>query len=472
MKAATGLLDQLVKRKHSEMDPKYFILILFCGHLNNTFFSETKAITTEKQPQSTLFTSSMPHGLVNSQNTTGNPLGQPTQLNNVSPGQPTPATKVAAGQLTAAVYAFSGKPAAHTSAGQPLAYNITRQPTSMANTSSQQTAQPVFTSDRQLPTTASTSTRQLQPFVYRSTQRPSSVHTSSKKPVPPTIQNLATQPTPAVKSSPRITPGFIPEDTSNTPTPHTNANSIAAIFVGIILVSMLIAIILIILCKCLRKPVLNDQNWAGRSPFADGETPDICLDNIRENELSLKRTSIISFKAWKPGKSTLLADDLEINLFESSENIEDSNNPKMEKIKDQVNGTSEDSAGGSTIGTAISSSDDAELPPPPPLLDLEGQESNPSDKPTMTTVFPLPNDSTSLPPSLNCLNQVCEDHNCEDKQSLPLPPDSSDLPLPPGDFMKNLEDSNNEIQCQEFSVLPNSGQDLSESLPPPPAELL
>lgn len=476
MKAAAGLLDQLepiVKRKHSEMDPKYFILILFCGHLNNTFFSETKAITTEKQPQSTFFASSMPHVSVNSQNTTGNPLGQPTQLNNVSSGQPTPTIKVATGQPRAVVYASSGKPVAHTSAGQPLAYNITRQPTSMANTSSQQTAQPVFTSDRQLPTTAHTSTRQLPPFVYRSTQQPSSVHNSSRKPVPPTIQNLSAQPTTAVKSAPRITPGFIPEDTSNTPSPHKiNGNSIAAILVGIILTSMLIAIIVIILCKCLRKPVLNDQNWAGRSPFADGETPDICLDNIREIETSLKRSSIISFKAWKPGKSTLLADDLEINLFESSENTEDSNNPKVEKIKDQVNGTSEDSAGGSTIGTAVSSSDDAELPPPPPLLDLEGQESNPPDKPTMTTVSPLPNDSTSLPPPLNCLNQVCEDHNSEDKQSLPLPPNSPNLPLPPGDFMKNLEDSNNEIQCQEFSVLPNSGQDLSESLPPPPAELL
>ncbi|XP_036310303.1 protein EVI2B [Pipistrellus kuhlii] len=441
------------------MDPKYFILILFCGYLSNAFSSETNANATESQPQPTLFRSSMPHVLANSQNTTENPLGQSTQRKDISSGQST--AEVAAGQ-----------PAAHTSAGQPLTYNITRQPTPTANTTSQQTAQPVFTPGRQLATPAHTSIRQPPPLVYGSTQRPTSVHTSARKPVPPTIQNVSIQPTPAAETSPRITPGFIPEDTGATQIPHkSNSNSIAAIIVGVILISMLVAIIMIVLCKCLRKPVLNDQNWAGRSPFADGETPDICLDNIRENEVSTKRTSIISLMAWKPGKSTPVTDDLEIKLFESSENIDDSNTLKTEKIKDQGNGTSEESAGGSTIGTAVSSSDDADLPPPPPLLDLEGQESNTSDKPTVTTASPLPNDSTNLPPPLDCLSQVCEDHNSEYQQSLPPPLDSPNLPLPP-DLMKTLEDSNNEIQCQELSILPNSEQDLNESLPPPPAELL
>lgn len=454
------------------MDPKYFILILFCGHLNNIFFSVTKAIAIEKQTQPTLFKSAVPYVSANSQNTV-NSLSQPTQLKNVSSGQPISTAKVTAGQPSTVAHASSGNPTAYTSAGQPLAYNITRQLTPTANTSSQQTVHPVFTSGRQLHTSAHASTRQPPRFVYRSTQQPSTVHTSSKKSVPPTIQNLSIQPTPAVESLPRITPGFVPEDVSHTQSPHkSNSNSIAAILVGIVLISMLIAIIMIVLCKCLRKPVSNDQNWAGRSPFADGETPDICLDNIRENEISTKRTSIISLMAWKPGKSTPLADDLEIKLFESSENIDDSN-PKTEKIKDQGNGTSEDSADGSTIGTAVSSSDDADLPPPPPpLLDLEGQESNQSDKPTMTTVSPLPNDSTSLPPSTDCLNQVCEDHNSENKESLPPPLDSPNLTLPQGDLMKILQDSTNEIQCQEFSILPNSDQDVNESLPPPPEELL
>ncbi|XP_024592448.1 protein EVI2B [Neophocaena asiaeorientalis asiaeorientalis] len=452
------------------MDPKYFTIILFCGHLNDTCFSETEAATTEKQPQSPIFRTSRSYVSTNSQSTTENPLGQPTQFNNLSSGQPIITTaEVAAGQPTPAVYVSSGKPAAHTSAGQPLAYNVTRQPIPMANTSSQGTALPVFTSARQRSTPAHSSTRQPPPSVRTPTQQPSSIHTSSRKSIPPTAHNLSIQPTPTVRSSPRSTPGFNLETTTKIKSPQkTNSNSIVAILMGLILTSMVVAIIMIVLWKCLRKPVLHDQNWAGRSPFADGETPDVCLDNIRENEVFPKRTSIVSLRAWKPSKSTLLADDLEIKLFESNENIEDSNTPKTEKIKDQANGTSEDSADGSTIGTAVSSSDDADPPPPPPPpLDLEGQASNQSDRPTVTTVSPLPNDSTNLPPPLDCPNQVCEDHGSEFKQSFPPPPDSLNLTLPPGDFMKNQE-----IQCQQFPSPPDSDQNLNESLPPPPAELL
>ncbi|XP_059937988.1 protein EVI2B [Mesoplodon densirostris] len=451
------------------MDPKYFTIILFCGHLNDTFFSEAEATTTEKQPQSTLFRSSRSYVSANSQSTTENPSGQPTQFNNLSSGQPITTAEVAAGQPTPTVYVSSGKPAAHTSTGQPLAYNVTRKPIPMANTSSQGTALPVSTSARQRSTSAHSSTRQPPPSVYTPTQQPSSIHTSSRKSVPSTAHNLSIQPTPTVRSSPRGTPGFNLETTTKNKSPQkTNSNSTATILIGLVLTSMVVAIIMIVLWKCLRKPVSHDQNWAGRSPFADGETPDVCLDNIRENEVFPKRTSIVSLMAWKPSKSTLLADDLEIKLFESNENIEDSNTPKTEKIKDQANGTSEDSADGSTIGTAVSSSDDADLPPPPPPpLDLEGQESNQSDRPTVTTVSPLPNDSTNLPPSLDCLNQVCEDHDSEFKQSFPPPPDSLNLTLPPGDFMKNQE-----IQCQQFPSPPDSDQNLNESLPPPPAELL
>ncbi|KAM9597297.1 protein EVI2B [Trichechus inunguis] len=449
------------------MDLKYFILIFFCGYLNNTFSSETEAVTRKKQPQSTLLTLPVSYVLANSQNITGNPLSQPIQQFNISSEQSPPPTKVTAGKPTSAAYVSSGKPAAHTSAGQLPAYNITRQPIPMANTFPRQT---------ELPPSAHTSTRQPPPpSVYTSTQQPSlSAHTSSGKPIPLTVHSLTTQPTSNVKNPLVITPGFILETTkiNSNLTAIVNSNLTAAILVAVIVISMLVAIIMIVLWKCLRKPVLNDQNWAGRSPFADGETPDICMDNIRENEVPGKRTSIVSLMTWKPSKSMLLADDLEIKLFESNENTDDSNNPKTEKSKDQVNGTSEDSADRSTIGTAVSSSDDADLPLPPPLFDLEGQENKQSDKPTMTIVSPLPNDSTNLPPPPDCLNQACEDHNSEIKQSFSLSPDSLNLPSPPVDFMQNLEDSNNEIQCEEFPIPLDSDQDLNESLPLPPAELL
>ncbi|XP_037350782.1 protein EVI2B [Talpa occidentalis] len=436
------------------MDPKYFILILFCGHLNDTVFSETEASTTKTQPPSTLMKSLVPDISPNSQNSNENSLDPPTQSNNVSSGQPISPTKV--------------------TAGQTLAYNITRQPITTANTSSQRTVLPAFTSNRKLPPSGHTSTRQLPQSVYSSPQPQSlSVHTSSRKPIPPTLYSPSTQATPTIKISSRHTPGFILETTSKKNAPRTNANSTAAVLIGVILTSMLIAILMIVLWKYFKKPVSNDQNWAGRSPFADGETPDLYLDNIREKEVSTKRTSVISLNAWKPSKSTILADDLEIKLFESSENTEDSNIPNAEKLKVQINGTSEDSADRLTIGTAISSSDDADLPaPPPPLLDLEGQDSNQLDKPTMTTTAPLPNDSTNLPPPLDCLTEVCEDHTSEYEQSLPPPPDSLNLLLPPTDFMKNQEDSNNETQCQEFAIVLDLDQDLNESLPLPPEELL
>ena len=450
------------------MDLKYFILILFCGHLSDTFFSETEATTTEKQPQSTLFRPSMPYISVNSQGTIENPSSQPTQFNNLSSGQPI----TTAGQTTPVAYASSGKSAAHTSAGQPLVYNVTRKTIQRANTSSQGTALPVFTSARQLPPSAYSSTKQSPLSVYTPTQQPSSTHNSFRKSISPTVRNISIQPTPTVKSSPRKTPGFNFEfsSTTNIPKEANYDNSIAAILIGAILTTMLVVILMIVLWKCLRKPVLNDQNWAGRSPFADGEIPDTCLDNIRENEAFPKRSSIISLMVWNPSKSTLLADDLEIKLFESNANTEVSNNTKTEKIKDQANGTSEDSGDGSTIGTAVSSSDDADLPPPPAsLLDTKGQEGNKSDKSAMITESPLPNDSTNLPPSLDCLNQISEHHNSESKQSFPPPPDSFNLTLPPGDLMKNQEDSNNEIQFQEFPIPPDFDQDLNESLPPPPA---
>nr|XP_004664644.2 protein EVI2B [Jaculus jaculus] len=437
------------------MDSKYFILILAFQFPNNPFFSETEAITTEKQSQATLFTS-IPPVSTDSQNTNGNSSGQSTHFNNIS------SAKITNRQPTAVAYNSSGKPAVLTSD----AYTTTRQP---IPTTSNSFPQAVFSS-------VFPSTRLPRPHFYTPTQQPPLLaNSSSEKPVLLPGHNLSTRPTPPVYLPSTIsvsmnTPPFIPEPTNKKETPNkAKYNAIAATLIGVILICMLIAIIMTVLWKHLRKPALNDQNWAGRSPFADGETPDICMDNIRENEAHTKHTSVVSLMTWKPNKSTLLADDLEVKLFESSENIDGASNLKAENSKGkEVNGTSEDSADGSTIGTAISSSDDADLPLPPPLLDLEGQAKNQSDQLTMTTVTPLPNDFAHLQPSLACLNQTLEDSNSEIKQQ--FPPDSFNLPLPPTDFIEN-QDSTHEIQCQEFSIPPASDQDLTESLPPPPTDL-
>lgn len=454
------------------MDSKYFVLILLCQYLNNTVFSETEAVTTERQTQSTLLTSSM-YVTTNSQNTAGNVLSQTTQVN-ISSGQQLLPAKITPGQPTPAVYVSSTERVLHTSA-RPLAYNITRQAISTVNNSFSQTSLPGFTLANQTSPSIHNSTGQPpRPLVYTSTQQPRSpAPTSSGKPVLQTVHNQPIKPTPTIytprtSNSPRNTPPFTSEPTrgKGTTAHKTNPNAIAAILIGAIIISMLVAILMIILWKYLRKPVLNDQNWAGRSPFADGETPDMCMDNIRESEGSTKRTSVVSLMTWKPSKSTLLADDLEVKLFESSEHINDTNNLKTESGKDQINGVSEDSADRSTIGTAVSSSDDADLTLPPPLLDLDG---NLSDKPTMVIVSPLPNDSTNFQSSPDSLNQACEDLNSSIKQPF-LPPSDSNLPMLAVDFI-NTQESNHETQCQEFST-PDFHQDLTDSLPPPPPELL
>lgn len=442
------------------MEFKYLVFILLCQYLDSMLFSETEAITTEQQSQSTLITSSMLYVTTDSQSTAGNALSQTIQSKNIStrrqvqPAQSTPE------QATPAVYVSS----------RPLTYNITRQAVSAVNNSFPQTSPSGFTLTNQLSPSAYNSTRQPpKPLVHTSTQQPPSpAPTSSGKPVLQTTHDQPIKSTPTVylprDTPPPPPPPLTSEPTSGKGTAHkNNHNAIAAILIGTIIISMLVAILMIILWKYLRKPALNDQNWAGRSPFADGETPEMCMDNIRESEVSTKRASVVSLITWKPSKSTLLADDLEVKLFESSEHINDTSNLKTGNVKDQINGLSEDSADGSTVGTAVSSSDDADLPLPPPLLDLD--ESLP-DKPTMIVVPPLPNDSTNLQPSPDGLNQVCEEHHSKIQEPFPPPPDSFNVPL--SDFINNQE-STHEAQCQGFST-PDLHPDLTDSLPPPPTE--
>ncbi|NWR86952.1 EVI2B protein, partial [Furnarius figulus] len=72
---------------------------------------------------------------------------------------------------------------------------------------------------------------------------------------------------------------------------------IAALIIGTILVGMILAIAVILLWKCCMRPgpVLANSNWAGRSPFADGDTPDLFMDSEQEN----KRSSVLFMLPWK-----------------------------------------------------------------------------------------------------------------------------------------------------------------------------
>ncbi|NWI69747.1 EVI2B protein, partial [Todus mexicanus] len=70
---------------------------------------------------------------------------------------------------------------------------------------------------------------------------------------------------------------------------------VAALLIGITLVTMIMAIIIILLWKCYKRPVLVDSNWAGRSPFADGDTPDVFMDS----DQATKRSSVLFMLPWK-----------------------------------------------------------------------------------------------------------------------------------------------------------------------------
>ncbi|XP_074045088.1 protein EVI2B [Macrotis lagotis] len=495
------------------MDPKHFILILFWGYLTNIILTETQEYPSTA-PSQTTFKSSMPAISANfGIGTEKNPLSQPLQLINTSLEQQPSSTisgssaqlstspaPGSSGQLpTSAVLTTSRQtplPSIFTSSGQtpappvpkssskPIAspvLNSTRQPpgspvlsfsrqppeSPIPNSSSQSQESTVPNSTRQSPaSSAPNSTRQ--PIA-------TPVHNSSKKPpVTPVYNSSKKAPTSPGSSSTResasivVTPGFNQENPPITKSQNFPANSIAAVLIGIILTFMLVTIVIIILWKCFKKPIPNDQNWAGRSPFADGETPDMYMDYSREGK-SIKRSSIVSLEIWKPNKSMLLADDLDVKLFDSSENFDESPKSDLERMKDQPNGTSEESGDRSTVGTAISSSEEMDLAPaPPPLLDLDESVNQKPDSSNL-----VENDFSHLPPPLDCLDS-------ENRQSSPPLSDSSILPPPPEALLKNQEEHNSEghnslssTSETQFPIPPDSSQQtLDEMLPPPPAELL
>ncbi|KAM9004367.1 oligodendrocyte-myelin glycoprotein isoform X1 [Sarcophilus harrisii] len=505
------------------MDPKHFIIMLLCGFLTNPILTEAQTYSSAVSPQTT-FKSPTSDISANSGNGTEIPFSQPLKLINTPSGQPpTSSVPGSAGPLAApTVPTSSGQSSLSSipkSSGQTsvpsepkssnpqvasLVFNSTSQPPesprldsssqspeSAAPNSTSHSSVPNLPSDTpvhsssQKPSAQPTSTRKPPDIpVHSSSQKPPAtpVHNSSRKPPASASPSSPRQP-PATSvpsssrkppassrpSSPRdsastvVTPGFHQENSNPTPTKFqsSTANSVAAVLIGTILTFMIGAIVIILLWKCFRKPIPNDQNWAGRSPFADGETPDMCMDYNRENGKSIKRSSIVSLEIWKPNKNMLLADDLDVKLFDSSENFDECPKPDLEKVKDQPSGTSEESADRSTVGTAISS-EDLESTAPPPLLDLDGPE---NQKPASANL--LDTEFSHLPPPVD---------------SFPPLPDSSLLPPPPEVLLQDQKKDNAEVHDSvsptletQFPNPPDSTQQaLDESLllPPPPEELL
>ncbi|NXI02159.1 EVI2B protein, partial [Pachycephala philippinensis] len=75
---------------------------------------------------------------------------------------------------------------------------------------------------------------------------------------------------------------------------------VAALLIGIILIGMTLAIMVILLWKCCMRPVLAESHWAGRSPFADGDTPDLFMDS----DQGTKRSSVLFMLPWRLKQGT------------------------------------------------------------------------------------------------------------------------------------------------------------------------
>ncbi|NWX16962.1 EVI2B protein, partial [Aegotheles bennettii] len=193
------------------------------------------------------------------------------------------------------------------------------------------------------------------------------------------------------------------------PTAHVEPSDgswIAALIIGFILISMIMAIIIILLWKCCKRPVLVDSNWAGRSPFADGDTPDVFMDS----DQATKRSSVLFMLPWKLKQETHLQHDP----------IASEKPP-----------------------TCTSSNETSQLPPPAQGCPGAATAPSPPDG-----EIPAPTSAAA-----NCARVSCPH---------PEPsPESPDLPPPPTWLREPAEDhSPDPSGCQEAEAV--------EQLPPPP----
>ncbi|CAM4572210.1 unnamed protein product [Lepidochelys olivacea] len=215
-------------------------------------------------------------------------------------------------------------------------------------------------------------------------------------------------------------------------TPHTTATEesessdgswIAALLIGIILSGMMIVIIIILLWKCSKKPAQADPNWAGRSPFADGDIPDIFVESIKETELATKRTSVLSILPWKFNKNGSLDNS------KSSESKETHEKPPSCNTKEKSNQSTPTLKGGSgplAANISVSSSNIINVPPPP-VSDGLSDVCDPPLNPILA-----PPESLDLPPPPDLLNEVQENHCPEISKSLEFQSEAqSEFPPPP-----------------------------------------
>ncbi|KAL2297497.1 hypothetical protein Nmel_016804 [Mimus melanotis] len=106
------------------------------------------------------------------------------------------------------------------------------------------------------------------------------------------------------QSSPAVTePQDFPEEEEKE---AGDGSWVAAVLLGSIMIGMTLAVIIILLWKCCMRPALAESHWAGRSPFVDGDTPDLLMDS----EQGTKRSSVLFMLPWRLKQGTNLQEEL------------------------------------------------------------------------------------------------------------------------------------------------------------------
>ncbi|NWY56555.1 EVI2B protein, partial [Chionis minor] len=180
---------------------------------------------------------------------------------------------------------------------------------------------------------------------------------------------------------------------------------IAALLIGVILISMLMAIIIILLWKCCRRPVLVDSNWAGRSPLADGDTPDVFMDS----DQATKRSSVLFMLPWKWKQDTDLQEHVTTSEKPPPCTTSNENSQLPPATKD-------------CSGAGVSSTDASPAP-----TDEAASHAHDSCPPPVASPECL-----DLPPPPDWLREPAEDHSSDPSKCQELPSETEDqLPPPP-----------------------------------------
>ncbi|NWT62468.1 EVI2B protein, partial [Erythrocercus mccallii] len=126
--------------------------------------------------------------------------------------------------------------------------------------------------------------------------------TSARADKPPLYQLQATGP--SLSQSDRPLAAIEPQDFPGEEEAG-DGSWVAALIIGIILIGMTLAITIILLWKCCMRPVLAESHWAGRSPFTDGDTPDLLMDS----DQGTKRSSVLFMLPWRLKQGTNLQEN-------------------------------------------------------------------------------------------------------------------------------------------------------------------